>query len=193
MREGVEGPALDWVWASRMGPLGASVTGAAAQQQVDIMHTMMAGTYAAADGSTRGYGFSGLLFHRGPSVAMGAEEAVGDREEEAGHYWAVRPAGDGTFFEVDSLGSRVVHMAADDVNTAVMTALGGERATVMVVGTPPPTTTQEDLQVHVQARRRLTDARKRKVVGAAAEAAEAAELPPAKRQCPAECGVGRDG
>ena len=98
MRGGEGWPALDWVWASRMGPLGESVTGAAAQQQVDGIHTMMAGTYAAEDSSERGYGFSGLLFHPGPSMATAA-----------GHYWAVRPAGDGAFFEVDSVGSRVAH------------------------------------------------------------------------------------
>ena len=51
---GEEGwPALDWVWASPMGPLGASVTGAAARQQVDVMHTMMAGALRPSEAASR--------------------------------------------------------------------------------------------------------------------------------------------
>ena len=163
-RRGGEGwPELDWVWASPMGPLGAGVTGAAAQHQVDVMHTMMAGTYAAEDSSARRYGFSGLLFHRGPSMAT-----------EAGHYWAVRPAGDGTFFEVDSVGSQVARKTADDVDAAVMTALGGERTTVVVVGTLPPTTTYADLCAHARARRQLTWS-KRRAAGPAEEEVDDSE------------------
>jgi len=87
---------------------------------------------------------------------------------EAGHYWAVRPAGDGTFFAVDSIGPRVAHKTADDVDAAVMTALAGERTTVMVVGTLPSATTPEDLRAHVRARRQLTWS-KRKAAGPAGE------------------------